>query len=328
MKLSILDYGIVDKNLDYTSTINHSYEYAKLAENLNYHSIWLTQHHSVLSLSISQPVIIALHILAKTSKLKVGIAGFLLLHYPPLLIAETISTILHLYKNRSFFAFGANPGTPQLLNELNIKNISKSRFYAKSKTIVNYLNNNIYNNINLIPQNNNKVSLFILVTSIKSAIWAAKHKFGIIFGYFLNPDLENCKKVFAAYRKHFYKYHKQEGKIIFAIFVVKINNQKKIKEFLDAATTYLLGRNNFNEFSYFPEYQDVKYLKYSDEEINLKKLSSKKFIIGNEKAISKQLDFFSEQLQLNHIMIVPFATSHQQRLQTIKTVAKIYKNKD
>ncbi|WP_434336742.1 hypothetical protein [Mesomycoplasma conjunctivae] len=75
MYVFLFSNNLLNKNLDYTLTINHSYDYAKLAKKLNYHSIWLTQHHSVLSLSISQPVIIALHILAKTSKLKVGIAG-------------------------------------------------------------------------------------------------------------------------------------------------------------------------------------------------------------------------------------------------------------
>ncbi|CAT05213.1 PUTATIVE OXYGENASE [Mesomycoplasma conjunctivae] len=81
--------------MDYTSTINYSYEYAKLAEKLNYHSIWLTQHHSLLSLLISQPAMKTLHILAKTSKLKVGIAGNFHVGF-----LEIVKEIRHISSNR------------------------------------------------------------------------------------------------------------------------------------------------------------------------------------------------------------------------------------
>ncbi|UMR29234.1 LLM class flavin-dependent oxidoreductase [Massilia sp. MB5] len=73
-------------------------EEAILADQLNFHRFWVTEHHSNLADSCL-PVLIAA-IAGKTQRVRVGSGGILLNLHNPLLIAEAFATLEELYPNR------------------------------------------------------------------------------------------------------------------------------------------------------------------------------------------------------------------------------------
>lgn len=327
MKISILDYGIVDYNSNFRQSHLDSIELAKLSEKLGYHSFWLTQHHSVKSLSISQPTILGTKILENTSKIKVGFAGFLVHYSQPFAIAEIISTFNNFYPGRCYYGLASNPGTPPGQKEFKITNFSKRVFYAKTSKIQSILTTNQSSNLELVPKNNQQSELFLLITSEKTARYAAKHKYGIIYGYFLFPDLANAKKCIEIYRKTYKKLHNSTGKVSFAIFANYLTNEMEIQQYLQIMSTYLLGRNFFNEFDTIPSFEQVKNLTLTKEEIASFAFHQSKIIVGDAVKIKEQIDYFSNELQLEEIMIVPFGQTHANRSETLEQIAKIYQLK-
>ena len=55
MKLSILDYAIVDEGKTAIEAIEESVELARLAEKLGYGRFWMAEHHQVPALASSSP---------------------------------------------------------------------------------------------------------------------------------------------------------------------------------------------------------------------------------------------------------------------------------
>ena len=67
-------------------------EVAQAAEELGYRSIWLAEHHFSNYGYLSRPLILATHIAAKTTRLRVGTAVVVLPLHHPLVVAEEIAT--------------------------------------------------------------------------------------------------------------------------------------------------------------------------------------------------------------------------------------------
>ena len=65
MKLSILDYAIVDEGKTAIEAIKESTELAYLAEKLGYSRFWMAEHHQVPALASSSPELLMLHLLQK-----------------------------------------------------------------------------------------------------------------------------------------------------------------------------------------------------------------------------------------------------------------------
>ena len=71
MKLSILDYAIVDEGKTALEAIEESTELARLAEKLGYSRFWMAEHHQVPALASSSPELLMLHLLQNTEKIQI-----------------------------------------------------------------------------------------------------------------------------------------------------------------------------------------------------------------------------------------------------------------
>ena len=70
MKLSILDYAIVDEGKTALEAIEESTELACLAEKLGYSRFLMAEHQNVPSISSSSPVILIFQLLQKKQKIQ------------------------------------------------------------------------------------------------------------------------------------------------------------------------------------------------------------------------------------------------------------------
>jgi alkanal monooxygenase alpha chain len=86
--------------------IDSSLEYARLAEELNYESVWVLEHHFTKYGICSSPLIMAAFILGGTRRLKVGTAISILTIEHPVRIAEQAALLDQLSKGRFLFGIG------------------------------------------------------------------------------------------------------------------------------------------------------------------------------------------------------------------------------
>jgi alkanesulfonate monooxygenase SsuD/methylene tetrahydromethanopterin reductase-like flavin-dependent oxidoreductase (luciferase family) len=78
--LSLLDKSPVPPGGTARDALATSIVFAKSAERLGFHRLWLAEHHGVSQLASSAPEILAAHLLAVTRRARIGTGGVLLQH--------------------------------------------------------------------------------------------------------------------------------------------------------------------------------------------------------------------------------------------------------
>jgi len=108
--LSILDKSPVAEGATPADALRQTIALAKRADELGYHRFWLAEHHGAKMLASSAPEIVASHILAHTSRIRVGAGGVMLQHYSPYKVAEVFETLAALAPGRVDLGVGKAPG--------------------------------------------------------------------------------------------------------------------------------------------------------------------------------------------------------------------------
>jgi hypothetical protein len=81
-----------------------------LAEQLGFHRYWFAEHHGIAGLASSAPEILTAHVLARTSRIRVGTGGVMLQHYAPFKVAESFNLLASLSPGRVDLGVGKAPG--------------------------------------------------------------------------------------------------------------------------------------------------------------------------------------------------------------------------
>lgn len=61
VKLSVLDYALIDEGKDAQKALQDSVTLAKLADRLGFKRIWFTEHHNVPAFACSSPELLMMH---------------------------------------------------------------------------------------------------------------------------------------------------------------------------------------------------------------------------------------------------------------------------
>ena len=171
MKLSILDYAIVDEGKTAIEAIKESTELACLAEKLGYSRFWMAEHHQVPALASSSPELLMLHLLQGTEKIQIGSGGIMIPHYSPYKISEWIKLLSALYPNRVNLGIGNNPGTKIVQKLMDTTPITRDEYNDSCRELLELLTGAE----TLVQPPEAKVGpMWLLSTSEKSACLAAE----------------------------------------------------------------------------------------------------------------------------------------------------------
>ena len=77
-----------------------------LAEDLGFDSVWLTEHHYADYGLSSAPSVLLATLAARTTRIRLGIAVYVLPFHHPLRIAEEVATVDHISQGRFEFGIG------------------------------------------------------------------------------------------------------------------------------------------------------------------------------------------------------------------------------
>ena len=108
--LSLLDKSLIPEGADAAQTFQHTIALARRAERLGYRRYWLAEHHGNRTYAGSAPEVLASHLLAKTSRIRIGTGGVMLQHYSPFKVAETFKVLASLAPGRVDLGIGKAPG--------------------------------------------------------------------------------------------------------------------------------------------------------------------------------------------------------------------------
>lgn len=108
--LSILDKSPVAEGATAQDALRFSVRLAQRAEALGYRRYWFAEHHGAPGLASSAPEIVVSHVLAHTSRIRVGSGGVMLQHYSPFKVAESFKVLATLAPGRVDLGVGKAPG--------------------------------------------------------------------------------------------------------------------------------------------------------------------------------------------------------------------------
>ncbi|MGW1753092.1 LLM class flavin-dependent oxidoreductase [Streptomyces mirabilis] len=114
LRLSILDHTPVSSGSPLGDAFWHSTKLAQLAERTGYERYWVAEHHNMPWLAGSTPAVLAAHVAAQTSTLRVGTGGLMLSNYSPLSTVEQMGLLEVLHPGRIDLGLGRSSGANEI----------------------------------------------------------------------------------------------------------------------------------------------------------------------------------------------------------------------
>lgn len=323
MKLSVLDQGIIAKGETAIETLAHTVALAKAVDELGYHRIWYSEHHSSTGLASVAPEILVAHIASVTKNIRVGTGGVMLMHYAPYKIAEVFNMLATLNPNRIDLGIGRAPGGDYgaMLALSQGKRPELENLYEKIEETLQYMNQKHPNpNAFAGPIGSPLPESWLLGSSGNSAIQAAKLGMGYSYAHFIGGRLETT--VFESYRQHFAPSYFMEKPQINVGYATIAAETKEEAEF-EAASLDLLFLNIEKGIS-SPLVSPEEALSQAYSEMDKMRIQEnrKRILVGSTKDVAEILRYNEEKYGIHEAMIVGINYSRTARLNTYQSLAK------
>lgn len=201
--LSLLDKSPIEDGKDAVFALQATTKLAERAEELGYHRFWVAEHHDSDLVASSAPEVLIAHLLARTSRIRIGSGGVMLQHYSAYKVAESFNLLAALAPGRVDLGVGKAPGgLPNSTRALQrgAGEIVRPDFEEQLTDLTRYLSDDVSEREpHATPVPPQAPERFLLGASVESALLAASKGWQLVFAGQLNGDQQNLQRTFAAY---------------------------------------------------------------------------------------------------------------------------------
>jgi luciferase family oxidoreductase group 1 len=238
LRLSILDQSPVNDTETATDAFQHTIELATKAEEWGYHRFWVSEHHGSDRVMGSSPEVLVAHLLAKTTRIRVGSGGVMLQHYSPYKVAENFNVLASLAPGRVDLGIGRGPGglprsTRALQQEMGDQTMP---FAEKLRELEQFLHNRLEEHhplygLRVSPVPPQPAEVFLLGTNTSSAELAASLGIPYVFAQFLNSDVTTMGEAMATYHKYFDATQHKPPQAMLALSVIAADTDAEARRY-------------------------------------------------------------------------------------------------
>lgn len=328
MKLSVLDQGPVTKGNKAVEALKKAEELALLVDSLGYTRMWMAEHHGTPAFASSAPEITTAHLAAKTTNLRVGTGGIMMMHYSPLKMAEVFKTLSALSPNRIDFGVGRAPGG----DSYSVYGLSEGRepnvynLYEKLQLTLELLNDEIadhpiYERTIAMPNKINLPEAWLLGSSGSSARQAGQLGVGYSFAQFFNGDLS--REIIELYKRSFTPSPFMEKPKTIVTYMVTVAETKEEAEFEGRPqdiVRMMLRRGQGMQRALTPE--EAKDYPLTEKDLMEIKDNRRLHLVGSVKEIAERLQQEKEYYGFDEAMICSIPHSQEKRLDVYRLLAK------
>ena len=210
MILSVLDLSPVTGQATQAQAVRETIEIAKAAERLGYHRLWLAEHHNIAGLGSPAPEVLIAALTQATSRIRLGSGGVMLVNYSPLKVAEVFMELEALAPGRIDLGLGRALGTDARTGGA-LRSVGSEAFPQYFALLSAWLldaagkqpigDEHPLHDIHANPAGPSHPDLFVLCTSVESAVFAAHAGVGMVFAEFIARS--DGDAAVAAYRAAF-----------------------------------------------------------------------------------------------------------------------------
>jgi len=289
--------------------------------------MWMAEHHGTNDYVSSAPEVTAAHLAAKTSHIRIGTGGVMMMHYSPLKLAEVFKTLSAFSPGRIDFGVGRAPGgDPRSIYALSEgRQPMLNNMYEKLDTALQLINDEIpedhlYNQTIATPSGVKLPEAWLLGSTGNSAIQAGVRGIGYSFAQFFNGELS--KSIVEAYKKNFKPSAFMEKPQINVSYMVTTAETKEEAEF--EAKPQDIWRLLFMRGRIAPLLTPEEARDYPLTEMDhmIIQENRKLHLVGDAKEVAKMLQKEQELYGFDEAMIVSIPHSQEKRLDVYRLLAR------
>ena len=208
--LSVLDQSPIAEGRTSADAIADTLDLARAADALGYHRYWVAEHHASPALAGAAPEALIGPIAQATTQIRVGSGGIMLPHYSPFKVAETFALLSAMAPGRIDLGLGRAPGGDgrimMALQRDRSRRMPHDDFPNNLAELIAYFDGTLPEDhpfaplADTLPSGGGAPEMWLLGSSMDSALWAAEAGLPYCFADFINPE---GQAMTAEYRKRF-----------------------------------------------------------------------------------------------------------------------------
>ncbi|QLC26163.1 LLM class flavin-dependent oxidoreductase [Parasphingopyxis algicola] len=197
-RLSVLDQSPIAEGRTAADAIADTIDLARHADALGYHRYWVAEHHASPALAGATPEALIGPIAQATTRIRVGSGGIMLPHYSPFKVAETFALLSALAPGRIDLGLGRAPGGDGrimlALQRDRSRRMPHDDFPNNLAELLAYFDGTLPEDhpfaplADTLPSGGGTPDIWLLGSSMDSALWAAEAGLPYCFADFINPE--------------------------------------------------------------------------------------------------------------------------------------------
>lgn len=329
-RLSVLDLSPVPSGKAPADAIHATIDLALHAEALGYTRYWLAEHHAAASLACSSPEILAAHVAARTSRIRVGTGGVMLPNHSALKVAETFRTLHALHPGRIDLGLGRAAGTDAktaLALRESRELLGDARFDAQLDELLRLLDPEAepdartpFNGIKAIPTGVAAPEVFVLVSSAESAERAGRRGLAMAYAHHFAPD--GAEAAVRAYRSAFVPTgDRREAKAILAVAAIcGVDDAHGRRLATSAGLSSLRFGQGLRDLP-FPSIEEAEAYPYDGDELALLDSLRDRGFVGGPDRVASALTAIARTTGTDELLVTTMIHDHADRRASYERLA-------
>jgi luciferase family oxidoreductase group 1 len=329
--LSILDQSPVHDTDTATDALQHTIELATRAEEWGYHRFWVSEHHGSNRVMGSSPEVLIAHLLAKTTRIRVGSGGVMLQHYSPYKVAENFNVLASLAPGRVDLGIGRGPGgLPRSTRALQQEMGDKLKPFAeKVRELEQFLHNRLEENhplygLQASPVPPQPAELFLLGTNTSSAALAARLGMPYVFAQFLNSDATTMGEALATYHTCFEATQRTPPLALLALSVIAADTDEEAQHYAADIKVVRVRLASGRTFTVGTVAGAEEFGRQSQEDYTIA-IHEANVVHGSRDTVLQQLSDMQRRYQVDELIVVTAMKDFHQRLHSYELLGPAFR---
>jgi luciferase family oxidoreductase group 1 len=343
LRLSVLDQSPVPSGSTPADALQNSISLARHVDALGFTRLWYSEHHAMDLLACTAPEILLARIGAETKRIRIGSGGIMLPHYSPFKVAEVFRTLEALYPGRIDLGIGRAPGGGQLethaLRRVRTGPLTDD-FPQQLAELLAFLHpeqfpaNHPFANLRVSPASAGAPDVWLLGSSMWSAVTAAQEGLAYAFAHFFSPV--QTRNAIEHYRANFQpSVYRTEPEATLAIGVICADTQVEAER-LHLSVRLLQRRIRMNdrrpvaapeeaarELEALP-IPPTPMIGFTAGSLDEPDAEFPRYVVGTPEKVHAELTHIARELELGELIVNTITHDHAARLRSYSLLAEAF----
>ncbi len=305
----------------------NSIDLARLCDELGYDRYWLAEHHASPGVGGAAPEVLIGPIALATQRIRVGSGGIMLPHYSPFKVAETFRLLAALAPGRIDLGLGRAPGTDGrtafALQRDRSRRIPSDDFPNALAELLAYLGEEgLPSDHPFAPLHATMPSggggspdVWLLGSSMDSALWAAEAGLPYCFADFINSD---GAEMAAQYRRRFRPSPRlAEPYVMAAVWTIAAQDRAEAEQLAAPATMMFAHLMSGNQIPVPPVEKALAWIADNPSAA----LRRRRTVLGSAEECRRELEVVADEYGADEMMLVNIMPDHVARRRSYQLIA-------